>query len=235
MVMVMGTSICHMVLGERNAVVEGMCGVVEDGILPGLFGYEAGQSAVGDIFAWFVDNLVPPPYHEAAARDGSTSMPCSSGRPRSWRPASRACVALDWWNGNRSMLVDVDLSGLLIGATLATTAPEIYRALIEGTAFGTRMIVEAFERRGCRSRSRGVWWAAGAQPAAHADLRGRHAARRSPWLRRRRPRPSGRPCSLRSRQARRPAATTASRMPLPRWRSCARSATCPIRSARGRV
>ncbi len=66
MVMVMGTSICHMVMSEKTAVVEGMCGVVEDGILPGLFGYEAGQSAVGDIFAWFVDNLVPPVYHRQA-------------------------------------------------------------------------------------------------------------------------------------------------------------------------
>ena len=70
MVMVMGTSTCHLVMGEKTAQVEGMCGVVEDGILPGLFGYEAGQSGVGDIFAWFVDNLVPAEYFEQAEREG---------------------------------------------------------------------------------------------------------------------------------------------------------------------
>ena len=82
MVIVMGTSNCHMVLGERIAPVQGMCGVVEDGILPGLFGYEAGQSGVGDIFAWFVDNLVPAEYFEQAARDGHRRpRGCSSARP----------------------------------------------------------------------------------------------------------------------------------------------------------
>jgi len=148
MVMVMGTSICHMVLGERRAVVEGMCGVVEDGILPGLFGYEAGQSAVGDIFAWFVDNLVPPEYHRAAERDGIDVHAVLEREAARLTPGQSGLVALDWWNGNRSILVDVDLSGMLLGATLATTAPEIYRALIEATAFGTRMIIESFEASG---------------------------------------------------------------------------------------
>jgi L-ribulokinase len=148
MVMVMGTSICHMVLGDRTAVVEGMCGVVEDGILPGLFGYEAGQSAVGDIFAWFVESLVPPRYHEAAAREGLDVHSVLEREAAALAPGQSGLVALDWWNGNRSILVDVDLSGLLVGATLATTAPEIYRTLIEATAFGTRMIVESFEASG---------------------------------------------------------------------------------------
>ena len=149
MVAVMGTSICHLVLGDRTAVVEGMCGVVEDGILPGLFGYEAGQSGVGDIFAWFVDNAVPPdlPRGRGAAR-ASTSTPSWSARPARLRPGESGLLALDWWNGNRSILVDVDLTGLLVGATLATTAPEIYRALIEATAFGTRVIIESFEAAG---------------------------------------------------------------------------------------
>jgi L-ribulokinase len=148
MVMVMGTSICHMVLGDHKAVVEGMCGVVEDGILPGLFGYEAGQSAVGDIFAWFVDNLVPPQYHRAAEAEGIDVHTVLEREAARLAPGQSGLVALDWWNGNRSILVDVDLSGLLIGATLATTAPEIYRALIEATAYGTRMIVESFESSG---------------------------------------------------------------------------------------
>jgi L-ribulokinase len=144
----MGTSICHMVMGEKTAVVEGMCGVVEDGILPGLFGYEAGQSAVGDIFAWFVDNLVPPEYHRRAEREGVDVHTVLEREAAGLAPGQSGLVALDWWNGNRSILVDVDLSGLLLGATLATTAPEIYRALIEATAFGTRMIVESFEASG---------------------------------------------------------------------------------------
>jgi L-ribulokinase len=148
MVMVMGTSICHMVLGDHQAVVEGMCGVVEDGILPGLFGYEAGQSAVGDIFAWFVDNLVPPQYHRAAEAESIDVHSVLEREAAALAPGQSGLVALDWWNGNRSILVDVDLSGLLLGATLATTAPEIYRALIEATAYGTRMIIESFEASG---------------------------------------------------------------------------------------
>jgi L-ribulokinase len=148
MVAVMGTSTCHLVLGREPEMVEGMCGVVEDGILPGLFGYEAGQSAVGDIFAWFVDNAVPPVYHEMGARDGLDVHAVLEREAARLAPGESGLVALDWWNGNRSILVDVDLSGLLVGATLATRAPDIYRALIEATAFGTRMIVEAFEAKG---------------------------------------------------------------------------------------
>lgn len=148
MVMIMGTSICHIVLGDRPATVEGMCGVVEDGVIPGLFGFEAGQSAVGDIFAWFVENMVPPEYHEMARRQGIDVHLALEQQASRLRPGESGLLALDWWNGNRSVLVDVDLSGLLVGATLATKAPEIYRALIEATAFGTRVIVDAFESSG---------------------------------------------------------------------------------------
>jgi len=148
MVAVMGTSTCHLVLGDRPAVVEGMCGVVEDGIIPGRFGFEAGQSGVGDIFAWFVDNAVPPEYHAMAARDGRDVHAVLEREAARLRPGESGLVALDWWNGNRSILVDVDLTGVLVGATLATRAPDIYRALIEATAFGTRVIVEAFEHAG---------------------------------------------------------------------------------------
>jgi len=148
MVMIMGTSICHIVLGDRPATVEGMCGVVEDGVIPGLFGFEAGQSAVGDIFAWFVENMVPPEYHDMARRQGIDVHVALEQQASRLRPGESGLLALDWWNGNRSVLVDVDLSGLIVGATLATKAPEIYRALIEATAFGTRMIVDAFESSG---------------------------------------------------------------------------------------
>jgi L-ribulokinase len=145
LVAVMGTSTCHLVLGREARVVEGMCGVVEDGVLPGLFGFEAGQSGVGDIFAWFVDHAVPAAYHGTAAREGVDLHTVLEREAAALRPGESGLVALDWWNGNRSVLVDADLSGLLVGATLRTRAPDIYRALIEATAYGTRVIVDAFE------------------------------------------------------------------------------------------
>jgi L-ribulokinase len=148
LVAIMGTSICHMVLGEEEKVVEGMCGVVEDGIIPGLFGFEAGQSCVGDHFAWFVDSCVPPAYHEEAKSRGLDVHQLLEQKAAQQRPGEHGLVALDWWNGNRSILVDVDLTGLLVGATLATKAEDIYRALIEATAYGTRVIAEAFDSSG---------------------------------------------------------------------------------------
>jgi L-ribulokinase len=125
-----------------------MCGTVEDGIVPGLWGYEAGQSAVGDIFAWFFEHGVPEYIHREARRRKAPFSEVLEKRAAALRPGESGLVALDWWNGNRSILVDVDLSGVLVGMTLATRAEEIYRALIEATAFGTRTIMEAFESKG---------------------------------------------------------------------------------------
>ena len=150
MVMIMGTSICHMVLGEDERTVEGMCGVVEDGIIPGLFGYEAGQSGVGDIFAWFVNHCIPETYHADAKVRGINIHQLLEEKASQKNPGQNGLLALDWWNGNRSILVDVDLSGLLIGATLSTQPEDIYRALIEATAYGTRIIIEAFEKSGVK-------------------------------------------------------------------------------------
>lgn len=148
MTIIMGTSNCHMVLGRERAEVEGMCGVVKDGIVPGYYGYEAGQSGVGDIFAWFVEHCVPPEYHDAAKERGVPLHALLEEEAAKQKPGEHGLLALDWWNGNRSTLVDVELSGLLVGATIATTAPEIYRALLESTAFGTRKIIEAFVENG---------------------------------------------------------------------------------------
>ena len=148
MVAIMGTSTCHMILGPTERLVPGICGYVEDGIIPGLFGFEAGQSGVGDIFAWFVDNAVPPEYHNAAKKQKKDLHALLEKEAAQLKPGESGLLALDWWNGNRSVLVDVDLNGLLLGATLATKAPEIYRALIEATAFGTRTIIEAFDKNG---------------------------------------------------------------------------------------
>jgi L-ribulokinase len=148
MVMVMGTSTCHMILSQEEHIVPGICGYVEDGIIPGFFGYEAGQSCVGDHFAWFVEHCVPAGYAQEAAEAGIDLHQLLEGKASRLKPGESGLLALDWWNGNRSVLVDVELSGLLIGATLATRPEEIYRALIEATAFGTRVIIEAFQEHG---------------------------------------------------------------------------------------
>jgi L-ribulokinase len=148
MVMIMGTSTCHLVMGDEEKVVEGMCGVVEDGIVAGLYGYEAGQSCVGDHFAWFTDNCVPPSYFEEAAQRGITIHQLLEEKAAAQQPGEHGLLALDWWNGNRSVLVDVDLTGMMVGMTLATKAEDMYRALIEATAYGTRIIIESFEQSG---------------------------------------------------------------------------------------
>jgi L-ribulokinase len=148
LVMIMGTSICHMVLGKERQMVEGMCGTVEDGIVPGWWGFEAGQSAVGDIFAWFFEHAVPDYIHHEARKSKVPFATVLEKRAAALKPGESGLLALDWWNGNRSVLVDVDLTGVLLGMTLATKAEEIYRALIEATAFGTRTIIEAFESKG---------------------------------------------------------------------------------------
>ncbi len=148
MVMIMGTSTCHMVLGEEEHLVPGICGYVEDGIIPGYFGYEAGQSCVGDHFAWFTEHAVPESYQVEARKRGLDIHALLQEQAGLLAPGESGLLALDWWNGNRSVLVDAELGGLLVGATLATTAPEIYRALIEATAYGTRVIMEALETNG---------------------------------------------------------------------------------------
>ncbi|MCS7220401.1 MAG: ribulokinase [Anaerolineae bacterium] len=148
MVIIMGTSNCHMVLGTEEHIVPGMCGYVEDGIIPGYFGYEAGQSCVGDHFAWFVENCVPAAYEAEARARGLNLHQLLEEKAARLQPGESGLVALDWWNGNRSVLVDVDLTGVLVGATLATKPEEIYRALIEATAYGTRVIIETFETHG---------------------------------------------------------------------------------------
>ncbi|TMR95610.1 ribulokinase [Nonomuraea basaltis] len=136
MVAIMGTSTCHVMPSDQLAEVPGMCGVVKDGVVPGLWGYEAGQSAVGDIFAWFVDNF---------GSDGHEQLTSLAEKQA---VGQHGLVALDWFGGNRSVLVDHNLSGVIIGQTLATKPEDVYRALIESTAYGARMIVETFEKAG---------------------------------------------------------------------------------------
>jgi L-ribulokinase len=148
MVMILGTSTCDMVLGTEEHIVPGMCGYVEDGIIPGFFGYEAGQSCVGDHFAWFVENCVPPAYHQEAGARHLDLHQLLEEKAARLKVGESGLLALDWWNGNRSVLVDADLTGLLLGATLSTRPEEIYRALIEATAYGARIIIETFQNNG---------------------------------------------------------------------------------------
>ncbi len=148
MVSIMGTSVCDMLLDTQEAMVEGMCGYTEDGILAGFLGYEAGQSCVGDGFAWFVENCVPPQYFDEAKAKGQSIHQVLEAHASQLKPGESGLLALDWWNGNRSILVDANVSAVILGMTLATTAPEMYRAWIEATAFGKRVIIDSFKRAG---------------------------------------------------------------------------------------
>lgn len=148
MVMAMGTSTCHMILFTEEVEVEGMCGVVEDGIIQGYYGYEAGQSAVGDIFGWYVNEAVPSYIKEKAEHEQMNIHQWLEVQASKYQPGETGLIALDWWNGNRSVLVDTELSGLIVGATLQTKPEEIYRTLIEATAFGTRKIIDSFHKNG---------------------------------------------------------------------------------------
>ena len=146
MLMIMGTSTCHMMLDDKEVCFKGLCGVVRDGIIPGFYGYEAGQCAVGDIFQWVIDEIVPKKYFDAAAQAGMdifAYMSCLAAESE-----DENVVALDWWNGCRSPLMDGSLKGAISGLTLKTTAVDIFKAAVEATAFGTKRIIEAFEDSG---------------------------------------------------------------------------------------
>ncbi|MCX7826198.1 MAG: FGGY-family carbohydrate kinase [Verrucomicrobiae bacterium] len=145
--MVLGPSICHLLLARERREVEGIC-VVEDGVLPGFWAYEAGQAAAGDILTWFTENAVPVSVHAEAERRGLSVAQWLEQLALALRPGESGLLALGWWNGNRSVLMDADLSGLLVGATLGTRPHEIFRALIEAVAFGTRKIIDAFTNAG---------------------------------------------------------------------------------------
>ena len=148
MLAIMGTSTCHMMMGENEVKVKGICGVVSDGIMPGLYGYEAGQSCVGDHFGWFIENCLPASYEKEAAEKGVNVHKLLREKCEKQKPGESGLLALDWWNGNRSVLVDVDLTGLMLGMNLRTKPEDIYRALIEATAYGTRMIIENYREQG---------------------------------------------------------------------------------------
>lgn len=148
MAVVMGTSSVHMLVSELDSPVPGICGVVRDGLIPGYYGYEAGQTCVGDHFAWFADALSPADYKAEANEHGMSPIALLTEKAARQKPGQSGILALDWWNGNRSVLADFDLSGLFIGMNLNTKAEDLFRALVEATAYGTRMIIENFRKHG---------------------------------------------------------------------------------------
>ncbi len=147
---IMGTSTCHIVLSREERFVPGISGVVYGGIYPGLYAYEAGQACVGDHFSWFVENCVPYSYYEEARQKNINLHALLRSKAETKAPGESGLVALDWFNGNRSILADGDLSGMILGMTLRTKPEDIYRALIEATAYGTRKIVETYKSNGVR-------------------------------------------------------------------------------------
>lgn len=148
MVLIMGTSTCHMLLSDHQKLIKGIPGVVEDGILPGYYGYEAGQAAVGDSFDWLVSNCVPGRYEREALERGINIYELLEEKASLLQPGESGLMALDWWNGNRSVLNNARLSGMILGLSLNTRPEEIFRTLIESTAFGTRVIIDTFEEHG---------------------------------------------------------------------------------------
>ncbi|MDT3443017.1 MULTISPECIES: ribulokinase [unclassified Pseudofrankia] len=148
MLAVMGTSTCHVMSADTLAEVPGMCGVVDGGIIAGRYGYEAGQSGVGDIFAWWTEHHVPDAYRHAARAAGVSLHQHLTALTADDPVGAHGLLALDWMNGNRSVLVDHTLSGVVVGLTLTTRPEHVYRALLEATAFGTRRILDAFRDAG---------------------------------------------------------------------------------------
>ncbi|MBQ7039024.1 MAG: ribulokinase [Clostridia bacterium] len=148
LLMIIGTSTCHILLGDKKSSIPGISGFVKDGIVDGLYAYEAGQACVGDSFDWFVKNCVPYSYYKDAEEKGINIHKYLREKAEKLEPGSNGLIALDWWNGNRTPYVDGNLSGVILGLKLGTTPEEIYRALIEATAFGTRRIIEIYEQSG---------------------------------------------------------------------------------------
>lgn len=148
LLMSIGTSTCHTLLSRAYRPFKGIGGVVEDGIIPGLYGYESGQTCTGDLFDWAARQWFPASYAEEAARRGITAHDLLTEKASALKPGQNGLLALDWWNGSRSPFMNFDLTGLILGMTLDTKPEEMYRALIEANAFGTRLILDGYAEHG---------------------------------------------------------------------------------------
>lgn len=148
MTIVMGTSTCHQMMYKEYHSFDGLCSIAADGMVPGLYGYESGQPATGDIFQWFADTSVPERYYKEAEKEKKTILQYLGELAERIEPGTTGLVALDWFNGNRSILSNYNLSGLIIGLTLSTKTEEIYRTLVEANIFGSKRILDNYEENG---------------------------------------------------------------------------------------
>lgn len=153
MVMIIGTSTCHILNSTERTDIKGIFGYVKDGVFPGLYTYESGQSAVGDSFDWFVKNSMPASYTKEAEERKISPHQLLTEKAETLSVGESGLVALDWWSGNRSILADSSLKGMIYGLTLRTRPEEIYRALLESTVFGAKVIIEQHEKFGVEIES----------------------------------------------------------------------------------
>ena len=150
MLMILGTSACHIIMDEKDLDVKGICGKVKDGIAEGYMAYEAGQSGSGDNYDWFVNNCVPESYTSAAKAEGKSIHAYMTEKAAALTIGQSGLISLDWFSGCRTPYADYGLSGMILGLNLNTKPEEIYRAILEGTVFGTKRIIELYEEAGVR-------------------------------------------------------------------------------------
>ena len=150
---IIGTSGCYLTMDEQMNAIPGIIGAAEDGSLPGYWGYEAGQSCVGEHFSWFVENGVPEAYTQEAKKRQISVHEYLSDLAQKQAPGEHGLIALDWWNGNRSILLDSDLSGMIVGMTLHTKPEDIYRALVEATAYGAKIVLDNYKKHNLKVES----------------------------------------------------------------------------------
>ncbi len=148
MLMILGTSACFMTLDTRELEVKEIAGCVKDGMMPGYYGYEAGQACMGDHFAWYVNNMMPYDYKLQAMAEGKSDIAYIFDKAAQLEPGENGLIALDWWNGNRALPCREGLAGTIVGMNLSTKPEHIFRALVEATAFGARKITDNFRKYG---------------------------------------------------------------------------------------
>jgi len=148
MLMVMGTSTCFQMLFDSKISFDGVAAIVDGGMIPGLTAYESGQPAVGDAFAWYIENMMPAKYARKAEEEGLSPIVYMNRLAERLNPGESGLVSLDWMNGNRSVLMEYNLRSFIAGLSLETKPEAVFRSMIEATAFGARKILEGYESAG---------------------------------------------------------------------------------------